>query len=155
MKCSPLSIHHTPRCTSCICCKYFGTNQVQPQLENLLQAAHRPERVRQREWEEGKGGVASGSRQLDWLMFSPKAVRFALKWGAKKDQPKKVAICFLQVFSISMRPPSRLLPLAVCQTYFIFIYNNLITAKSGGERGGENGRNLMKLSEFLVQIDFN
>lgn len=59
MKCSPLSIHHTPRCTSCICCKYFGTNQVQPQLENLLQAAHRPERVRQRECEEEGGRVSN------------------------------------------------------------------------------------------------
>lgn len=78
-------------------------------------------------------------------MFSPKAVRFALKWGAKKDQPKKVAICFLQVFSISMRPPSGLLPLAVCQTYFIFIYNNLITAKSEGEE--ERGREREKPNE--------
>lgn len=88
--------------------------------------------------EEGGGRRNRVAAQLDWLMFGPKAVRFVCKWGArKKDQPKKVAICFPQVFFISMACPSALLPPAVCQTYFIFIYNNLITAKWEAARGRE------------------
>lgn len=91
----------------------------------------------------------------------PEGSSIRLEMGRKKKEKKrikqrKLQYVFPQVFSNF----HGLLPLAVCQTYFIFIYNNLITAKCEGERQRETDRtrdfsDLMKAIELLVQIDFN
>lgn len=77
----------------------------------------------------------------------------------KRIKQRKLQYVFPQVFFNF----HGLLPLAVCQTYFIFIYNNLITAKCEGLSKEEESErdstrdfsDLMKAIEFLVQIDFN